>query len=486
MAHIPLVCPSAFNVAVAGLALIAGAADAHGTDAFRRARYVQQISADPFAGAGGSQADTQLQPSVAVDPADPSVVVAVFAQGHFNTGGHVDPGFATSHDGGRTWATGNLPDLTVAVGGSFELAADPEVTFGPDGSVYALTTGVDRAPGCRSAVTVQRSDDHGQTFGTPTLIQDDTGCSLFLGFALSDKGRITSDISSVSPRRGRLYGTWTHEDRATFSTPVVLRFSDDRGATWSDLVIVSSTSPLAGGFGATPLVQPNGDLTIVYDDFPLGGASRFVAQTSRSGGLDFEAPVLIADDQSREVPGLSTKGGGVTFVGAAVDPVRGALFVVWQDGRLRTDGRNDIVLSRSTDGGARWDPPALVNADPGRVRNHFTPGVAAYDGMVVVTYTTRDGDAPWVQTRASVSADGGTTFGRPHRLGPRGDLRFASTSGDRAILGDTMEVTLHGDTAHAVWARPAAATRNSSVPYHQRTWAAAISLRSTLGSAGNK
>ena len=109
-----------------------------------------------------------------------------------------------------------------------------------------------------------------------------------------------------------------------------------------------------------------------------------MAQTSRNGGLGFEAPVLVADDQSQEVPGLSTKGSGVTFMGAAVDPVRGGLYVVWQDGRLRSDGRNDIVLSRSTDGGAHWDPPHLVNDDAGKVRNHFTPGVAAHHGVVVV------------------------------------------------------------------------------------------------------
>src|SRR2546428_7809291 len=114
----PLVSPFSSmrrSAAVTALAvLLAGHAGAQSIDVFRTKRFVQQISADPFAGAAGSEADTQVEPHVALDPNDASIVVAVFQQGRFDTnGGSVDPGFASSQDGGQSWTGGNLPGLTL-------------------------------------------------------------------------------------------------------------------------------------------------------------------------------------------------------------------------------------------------------------------------------------------------------------------------------------------------------------------------------------
>jgi hypothetical protein len=92
---------------------------------------VQQISRQNVPPQPGSQPDTQAEPDIAVDPNDPNVVVAVFQQGRFEDAGSVDPGFAWSHDGGRSWRHGALPNLTTAVGGEFPRASDPVVAFGP-------------------------------------------------------------------------------------------------------------------------------------------------------------------------------------------------------------------------------------------------------------------------------------------------------------------------------------------------------------------
>src|SRR4029453_3673327 len=119
--------------AVVCLHLSTGAAEAA---SFARPRLVQQISQDTLLGPPGSQDDTQAEPHIAVDPNDPEIVVAVFQQGRFIAGGgSVGPGYATSQDGGRSWIAGDLPGLTVAVGGIFERASDPAVAIGPDGSV---------------------------------------------------------------------------------------------------------------------------------------------------------------------------------------------------------------------------------------------------------------------------------------------------------------------------------------------------------------
>src|SRR5439155_14611590 len=131
----------------------------------------------------------------------------------------------------------------------------------------------------------------------------------------------------------------------------------------------------------------NGDLTIVYDQ-TIGAQDFEVAQTSTDGGLSFGPPITVGEFLGAGDPGLRTGG----LPAAAIDPTTDSMDVVWQDTRYRSDGHNDVVISTSTDGGATWSAPARVNGpDPaGEALDHFTPDVAAYRGVVHVTYCTRD------------------------------------------------------------------------------------------------
>src|SRR5947208_3174332 len=58
------------------------------------------------------QPDTEIEPSIAVNPTDPKNVVAVYQEGRIADGGDATNGFATSVDSGKTWKTGELPGLT--------------------------------------------------------------------------------------------------------------------------------------------------------------------------------------------------------------------------------------------------------------------------------------------------------------------------------------------------------------------------------------
>src|SRR5256712_13015327 len=326
------------------LLVLAGVVHAQVTTAFR-ARAAYQISADPFAGLSGAEADTEVEPDVAVDPNDPAVVVAVFQEGRFDqSGGCVAPGFAPSGDGGLTWTAGSLPGLTVAASGPFDRASDPAVAIGADGAVYAQTLPFD-VQDCRSAIAVERSDDHGLTFNAPVLVQDDSSCSVF-----NDKPWIAVDTFPASPHHGRVYSVWDRIEPA--GQPISLRYSDDRGETWSALVAVSSPF-FPGGIGVIPLVRPNGDLTLVYA--PVGTASaEEVAQTSHDGGLTFASPVTIGRFAGSDPAGLAA-GHGLPAPGP--DPVTRPLYVVWWGGRFQPDGLNRIVMRFSTDGGTAGGPP---------------------------------------------------------------------------------------------------------------------------------
>lgn len=399
---------------------------------------------------------------IAVDPNNADVVVAVFQEGRYPDIAAVDDGYATSHDGGRTWIHGDLPNLTQAVGGPYERASDPVVAFGPDGAVYVTTIALNQVSNFRTAVTIQRSDDGGLTFGDPVIIREDTN-----PLAFNDKEWVAVDTRLSSPHFGRIYVAW---DRIFGSgEPPQISFSDDRGETWSPM---HSLSTAANALGTFPLVQPNGDVTVVYLDV---SRLQFIAQTSNDGGVTFGPLVVIDDCLATDPPDQRD---GACIPGAAIDPVTGYLYLGWTDARFRADGLDDAVVSRSTDGGAHWGAPVVVNPDlSGSRTEHMTTALGAYGHTVHVSYLTRrkigSGFGKFVQERYSASNDDGMTFGGEIKIGPLIDLTWSANAGGFHFLGDYMGVAASPfGEAHPVWCRssqpPGAGT------YHQTTWTATV------------
>lgn len=426
---------------------------------------VQQIAEQSVRPQPGSQPDTQIEPDIAVDPNNARIVVATFQQGRFIDGASVDPGYAWSHDGGLTWHHRNLPKLTTAVGGPFDRASDPAVAFGPDGSVYISTLAFN-TDNCINVIAVQRSDDGGATFGRPVLEQRTTTCSLF-----EDKNWITVDTNPGSPHYGRIYAPWTRfkfDSRGNeVSSRQVLRFSDDRGRTWSPLVYISGSGTHTEG--AQPLVRPNGVLVDVYEQYTSHGNFE-VAQTSRDGGRSFGAVHVISRQEGSGPPDIRDG----ELPSGTVDPKTGTLYVSWTDNRHRTDGQGDILLSRSNDG-AVWTTPIRVNRDPVDSRiDHFTPDVAAYGGQVYVSFRTRDnanGLSQYVGFRLAQSADAGRSFQRGQALGPSTNLKYAALA-PVPFLGDYMGLAVNGRSIYAAWC--VASPPPGDGRYHQTTWGAAL------------
>ena len=436
-----------------------------------------EISRDVLHGPPPSQDDTQLEPHVAIDPNDPRRVVVLFQEGRFLDGGSIAIGYATSHDGGATWSTGELPGVTQAAGGTFRRATNATVAFGPDGAVYAQTIGLDTEPfatsGCRTGVTVQRSDDGGLTFGSPVLVEDDPTCDV-----QNDKGWLTVDTFAASPFAGRVYSTWVEVGP---SLPSLLRYSDDRGVTWSDVVEV--TPPGAITTDPIVLVQPSGALTVVYlNVFCTRGFcfdADVRARTSLDGGDTFGEPARIAEVRGALPAGIRAG----LLPGAAVDPTTGTLYVVWQDLRLGDAGLNGVALSRSTDGGRTWTAPRRVSA-PGDVPlETFSPAVAAHGGRVHITYYERDPNptmAAVVHVAHRWSPDGGATFCDPTLLGDPIDLGWAArvtvpptVGGNVAFLGDYMGLAGVASAVIASWPRAFEPAAGGVAP-HQTTWAAVL------------
>jgi hypothetical protein len=442
---------------------------------FTEVTAVSRISRDLLHGARLSEDDTQVEPSLAVDPLDDRHEVAVFQNGRYPDGAAAGAGFATTIDRGTTWTSGVLPGLTWVTGGEFERTGDHVITFGPDGAVYAVMTGFNGVLTAtrHSAIVVARSDDGGLAWSNPMVVQEDHDRHLF-----HDNPSIGIDSNPASPHFGRIYVTWIRERFVPgVASPIVLSASDDRGTTWSPMVDVSRRH--TNNEGAHPLVLPDGSLTIVWARLK-GPHTQIESRTSTDGGATFGPFAHVSDDLWTESPHMRS---GFGLPSSAVDPATGELYVAWQDARFRTDGLNDAVISRSMDGGATWTSPARVNLDPpdGSL-DHLTPVVAANGGVVAVCYRTRvvsgRNGSKYADERCIHSEDGGVTFRDEVSLGPPSDDRFAAkvvpfTMHGTAFLGDYMGVTVSPGAIHAAWAR-ASFEGDAQGPHHQTIWAGTI------------
>src|SRR3954454_1026490 len=298
------------------------------------------------------QPDTQAEPSLAVNPANPLNVVAVYQEGRRANGGDATNGFATSFDGGRTWTSGELPGLTTypGQGGEFERASDAVVAFGPNNLVYAnsLVFDLNAGGGLRSGMAVNVSKDGGRTWSKPVILQDDR-----LG-GLNDKNWIVVDNGAgAGHHQGRVYVVW---DRVV---PVVYDYCDhdcDQASNWlPNLQTIPGLIFPGQGIGAYPVVLNDGSLGIALDTLtdigaptggdepepPPGSTEHVFLKAPNAGSTPYPAPLVfqpafnIAENRSNGTPAQRASDG---LPAAAVDPSTGTLYVVWDDGRFRTGG----------------------------------------------------------------------------------------------------------------------------------------------------
>ncbi len=118
----------AVAIAAVLLLLAPGLADA--------AVLVTQVSSDPYTGAPG-QHRTEVEPDTF---SFGSTIVATFQVARINDGGAMNVGWATSTNGGATWAHGQLPGTTTIVGGPYARLSDPSVVFDARHNVWLISS----------------------------------------------------------------------------------------------------------------------------------------------------------------------------------------------------------------------------------------------------------------------------------------------------------------------------------------------------------
>jgi photosystem II stability/assembly factor-like uncharacterized protein len=412
-----------------------------------------KISHDPFTNSG-SQHHTQVEPDTY---SHGKAVVSVFQSGRFYGGGSSDIGWATSHDNGKTWKHGFLPDTTLysTPPGPYAAVSDASIAFDAKAKVWivsylALTNGneVD--------VLDSRSTDGGYTWSNPFAVNKSGD--------FNDKNWSVCDDSASSPYYGNCY---TEFDDNSLGDYEQMSTSTDGGKTWS---AAQNPGGNTFGLGGQPVVQPNGTVIVPYEDLS-GTESAF---TSTNGGSSWNAPVVISTiDAYFESAPIRTS----PLPSAEIDGA-GNVYVAWQDCRFEPNcDANDIVFSTSSNG-TSWSAVQRVPADPiGSNVDHFIPGIAvdkATSGSsahIAVTYyyftqanctSNCNLDVGYIS-----STNGGSTWSASQQLAGPMQLTWLANTNQGYMVGDyiSTSITKNGNATgvFAVAHAPKGSTLNEAM-----------------------
>jgi hypothetical protein len=441
------------------------------------------VTHEDIAPRGSSEPNTVVEPDVAVSPRNDRIAIAAAHDSRFADGGAVAISVAWTADGGATWHHRPVPGITRATGGSYDRGSDPVVAFGPDGTAYLSVLLID-ATSCPTAVAVLRSTNGGRTWSKPSYAHRSKKCAFS-----DDKNWLIVDTSKASPHRGRLYQFWTpfiSTGKGKFiGSPQVVRWSDDKGRTWSKTSFV--TPRTHGTQNSQPMILRNGDIVDTYYDFGAGNKAPDAVPGAmspesppdavRPAVIDAAGPIYAArsDNGSRtwsDGVEVTNNGGGFAphvrccLFAADIDKATHVMYVAWEGGVGNTD---PVFLSWSRNGD-QWSSPIQVSHGDRNGVQRVNVDVVARRSRVYVAYGTRthiSDHGGIVQQQLSVSHDAGRNFGAPISLGPRSVLRYAARAGGY-FPGDYIGAAISPHRLYLVWAvssKPRAHTRLHQVIY---------------------
>jgi hypothetical protein len=426
--------------------------------------------------------NAEVEAHLADDPTDPDTLAGAWQQDRWNDGGAHGNVHAYSHNGGLTWTVSDeQPQFSRCAGGTatsaveattgaprpsdYQRATDPWVSYGPDGRLHAIAIGFDNSTP-RNAILTAFSDDDGATWSAPREVRFDNPRAL--GNNFNDKETLTADPGDPD----LVYATWqrivapserssakAYENSVSFFSDTWFARSTDGGDSWEPARSIFSPGRLQQTIGNQVEVLPDGTL--------INGFNRIQAVSNRDKQRGYNVEIIRSPDQGQswsapihidsllvsEVTDPDTNAPCPDPAEAGACPVRtgdiipdfavdrgsnpatrGNLYAVWMDARFNNGTHDDILLSRSTNGGLTWSAPKVVDHTPDNV-DAFTAAVDVdATGRVAVSYYDFRNDVPDTPGNAQLSTDfwithshdGGRTFPDESRLTPSSfDMRTA-------------------------------------------------------------
>jgi hypothetical protein len=346
--------------------------------------------------------------------------------------------------------------------------------------------------------------------GSNGVVVSETGTTTIF----HDKEFIFSDTSTSSPRRDRVYITWTRFreacPRATSTyceSPIYFSQSVDGGDKWSAPIEISGKNakictnanlfdktldPNKCNFdqGSWMVIAPDGTLYVFFNSENVEkNAQQLVVTCPSDGrncalGTSWTAPSRVALDVNTQPEGpafgcsvgrqcLPPNTYRINDFGAAgIDTKTGRLYFAWSDYRT---GQNHVYIVQSDDGGNTWSAPKAVTGSSQSATKsaQWQPWMTVGpQGFVYVAYYDRQyGSCEQTgcnDITLAVSRDNGKTFKQKRiTTASMPNLTLATNPVQAGFLGDYMSVAADKRGVVIVWAdtRPHAGTIPSEDVY---------------------
>ena len=367
---------------------------------------------------------SQNEPSVAVDPTSPNVVVAGsndYCAAIVN--GDVWTGYYRSTDGGATWANSLLPGypadgsaagLASPAHGSCGAAGDPTQAFDGAGRLFYAFICFNRSQPINGSVYAATYDQHGARYLRTVLIDSGTPSAQFAGL-FQDKINLTTD-----PANGNVYVAWARYDGFAPNNVILFSRSTDHGKTFSRPIRL--TPGLAEEQFTDLAVGPDGRVYVSFRTFTHQGPTRDAVWLVRStdGGASFGAPQKVADFTPFDSPAFGGNDcGDGPFACAtgftysrfasvtAVTADETGVHVVWE--ARQADGQAKIMVRNSPDG-LSWPTPAKTLDSVAKGHQWF-PDIDSANGTITVVFYDSRSDTAYSPTRPPGNTADGVNSG---------------------------------------------------------------------------
>ncbi|MBE2254620.1 MAG: T9SS type A sorting domain-containing protein [Ignavibacteria bacterium] len=349
----------------------------------------------------------------------------------------VSEGVYVSTNGGVNW-TGSDTCTGPPIG--FH-KGDPGIAIDKNGTFIMTRLGF--LPGLYSHF----STDNGVTWSSQrTIITSD-----------QDRATTASDPVSTSPFYGRVYTAWIKFEPPY---PVFFAYTDNGASTWSTPAQVNN--PVQRGQGGDVAIGPNGEVYLTWAN--VIAASPFTedkvgfARSSNGGG---NWNVLEQAYDMNGIQGVLPQKNNIRVNGLpniAVDksnsPRRGWIYIVTGEKNLLPAGTDpDIVLHRSTDGGATWSSGVRVNQDPinnGKIQYFPAIEVDNSGGVNIIYYDDRNVPSNAAEVYLSRSTDGGFTF-RDYQISDHSFIPVPIGGLGQGYQGDNIDLIAINNILQPVW-----------------------------------
>jgi hypothetical protein len=349
-------------------------------------------------------------------------------------------------------------DPAVPGSGAYDAGGDPTIAFSPDGSTaYYVCQAFNFTSPFNMALLLNRSHDGGRTWQTSGLTQVSTGTGKSASKGSNGQFADHENIH-VDPTNGRVYVAWAQFNGLSTHSPVNVAISDDGGNTFT--VTQVTTGSTRNNQDQRIVTDPQGNAYLTFDNGLQGGKGTVLyvsklahGSTTWSTPIRFATladPVCVFPPYCFNISGGQFRAGG-TYPVPAFSAADGRLYVAYAD--IKGSVGQIYVQSAPGNDLTHWTAPAAVapsSADQFEAELSIAPNgrldLSYYDRgytanqQVDVTYaTSSDHGATWRRTRVSTSSFDPSQWGVP------------SGSSFRPFIGDYNGIASTATTARLTW-----------------------------------